>query len=154
MKTAIVLCALISATSIAPRQAPPPKPSDDLVVQIAVHLYQGDRPAIGPASNGASLGLSGADAVAGYFWMNPSLCLVLDSGHEPTGTEKSTTTYNGKTSMPGAGWHVSGRLLQRTGDQFKVHVEWERIWDKSTRLANGPKGAQDVTLRPGESHRV
>jgi hypothetical protein len=79
------------------------------------------------------------------------MCGIFSSVDEPKGTEQAgASSYSTARNIPGFGWRVSARLVERNGDTFKVRVEWERRWDKSTRLTSGPSGTQEVTLRAGE----
>ena len=151
MRIAIALALVVACAGARGAQAPAPGAKSPLVLQLAIHLYQGEKPMGSPSSNGATGSLSGSDAVSGYLWLSPDLCLISAGRTEPVGTKVSDgKSFSAATNIPGAGWFVSGRVLSRDGDEVKVHVEWERRWDRSVRLTNGPKGSQDLTLHPGD----
>jgi len=152
MKIAPILLVALSLTPVRFAQAPAaPTGSDPLVLRLAAHFYRGDQPAPGPGGNGTMGPLLHESEVSGFIWLMPTLCGVFSSANEPKGTEKAgATSYNTAQHIPGSGWRVSARVLERNGDTFKVRVEWERRWDKSTRLTSGPTGTQEITLRAGE----
>jgi hypothetical protein len=145
-----VIFVLLSLSQPSQSPAPPPG-GNQHVLQLAAHLYRGDTPAPSRLGNGTVAPLSHESAVSGFIWLSPTLCGIFSDADEPKGTEKADAShYNTGQHIPGSGWHATGRVLERSGDTFKVRVEWERRWDKSTRLTDGPKGARDITLRAGE----
>jgi hypothetical protein len=117
----------------APAAAPTPVPKDagdGLVLDLAVHTYHGDK-------LGSSAGNSGLAAFESFVWSDEMLCSMAASGREPRLT-------------PAVGWHFTGRVLQRTGNDFLVQIEWQRLWDAAARVTNGPNGSLQVTMHPGD----
>ena len=105
--------------------------SSEPVLRIGVHSQQQDGRFAGFAGD------AGIEPFQSYVWANETLCMLSASDNEPA-------------TAPAVGWHFRGRVLKRTGDDFLVDIEWVRLWDKYTRLAEGPKGSLQVTLRPSE----
>jgi hypothetical protein len=111
--------------------APVPKEAGDgLVLDLAVHTYHGD-------TLGSSAGNSGVAAFESFVWSDEMLCSMAASGREPR-------------LAPAVGWHFTGRVLQRTGNDFLVQIEWQRLWDSFARLTNGPNGSLQVTMHSGD----
>jgi hypothetical protein len=127
MSQLFVAALLLAGTSVARTQ----EQSSEPVLRIGVHSQQQDGRFAGFAGD------AGIESFQSYVWANESLCMLSASDNEP-----STT--------PAVGWHFRGRVLKRTGDDFLVDIEWARLWDKYTRLAEAPKGSLQVTLRPNE----
>jgi hypothetical protein len=102
-----------------------------LVLEVVVRRYvAGNRMA-------ASAGDSSSDKLESYVWVNPSLCGLSASDTPPA-------------TVPGVGWHFTGQVVSRSPGQMAVRVNWQRMWENGTRLSNGPRGTQDITLRNGE----
>ena len=110
--------------------APSQAASTNLVLEIGVYTYRG-------SDRRGFAGNHGLNALQSYAWGDETLCSLAASSREPSQT-------------PGTGWHFSGRVLKRTGDDFLVDIEWSRLWDRSTRLTDPPKGSMQVTLRAGD----
>ncbi len=118
--------AIASASSARAQEA-----ATDLGLRIGIHSQQANGRFAGFAGD------SGIESFESYAWANETLCLLSASVREPA-------------TIPAVGWHFRGRVVKRTGDEFLVDIEWARLWDRSTRLPNGPKGSMQVTLRTGE----
>ncbi|HEY7474870.1 MAG TPA: hypothetical protein VH679_07650 [Vicinamibacterales bacterium] len=106
-------------------------PQTELMLEIGLHTEQSD----GRRSSFA--GNHGTELFESYVWGNESLCWLSASGREPS-------------TVPVIGWQFRGRVLKRNGDDFLVDIEWRRTWDRSVRLAEGPKGSMQVTLHSGD----
>ena len=103
--------------------------SGELALEIALRTYHVDERVRGSAGD------HGVEPFQSYVWTNPSLCQVSASDNEPS-------------SVPAIGWHFTGRVIERTGDDFLVAIEWRRLWFNSVRLADGPNGSMQVRMRP------
>jgi hypothetical protein len=62
---------------------------------------------------------------------------------------------NGASGRPpaeplGTGWHIKGETLRRDVNSLTVRVEWQRLWENDRWIENGPRGAQEVTMKLGE----
>ncbi len=130
IESALALAAFVFAQSAA-GPIGSQEPVADLELEIGVHTQQSS----GRRSSFA--GNHGADTFQSYVWTGDTLCWLAASGREPA-------------TVPALGWYFRGRVLKRTGDEFLVDIEWARLWDRSTRLTDGPKGSMQVTLRSGE----
>jgi hypothetical protein len=111
--------------------APPQDPASELMLQIGLHTLRSD------GRQQAFAGNHGSDLFESYVWGNEALCWLSASGREPS-------------TVPVIGWHMRGRVLKRTADDFLVDIEWRRLWERSTRLTDGPKGSMQVTLKAGD----
>ena len=86
----------------------------------------------------ARAGDSNVESVASYIFIGATGCELGASSSEPT-------------RPISAGWHVTGKVLQRTGDSLLARIEWERLWDQSHRLTGGSKKSMEVWIRAGDS---
>jgi hypothetical protein len=62
---------------------------------------------------------------------------------------------NGASGRPplepmGTGWHIKGETLRRDVNSLTVRVEWQRLWENDRWIENGPRGAQELTMKLGE----
>ena len=128
----IGLAALVLLVSAGPQTVtPPPLPPPIPILEIAIHTVRADGSESGWATK------SGVEPLDGYLSVPPTLCGVSSTAVEPV-------------ELIGIGWHVSGRILRQSGDQFDVQVEWSRAWEHGERIANGPHGVTQVSMRLGE----
>ena len=105
------------------------QPAGDLALEIALRTYHVDDRVRGSAGD------HGVDPFQSYVWTNASLCQVSASDNEPS-------------SVPAIGWHFSGRVVERSGDEFLVSIEWRRLWFNTMRLTDGPTGSMQVRMKP------
>lgn len=106
-------------------------PSSGFVLEIGLRSQQVDGRA------GGFAGDAGTDPFESYVWANESLCTRGASDRE-------------LSNAPAFGWHIRGRVLKVTGNDFFVDIQWRRLWDRGARLAQGPNGSMQVTLRAGD----
>jgi hypothetical protein len=86
---------------------------------------------------GGFAGDQGHEPFESYVWANESLCTCGASERE-------------LSTAPAFGWHIRGRVLKVTGNDFFVDVQWRRLWDRGVRRTDGPNGSMQVTLRAGD----
>ena len=48
------------------------------------------------------------------------------------------------------GWRVTSQTLRSSATETVVTVEWRRLWDRGQKIGNGPAGAVQLTLHPGD----
>jgi len=101
------------------------------VVDVALRRYGASAPA------GGSAGTSGPEIASSYVWSDETLCTLGASSRELSFT-------------PSVGWHVTARITQRTGDEFGVSVEWERIGSRVRQPAAPQTGGGRFTMRLGD----
>jgi hypothetical protein len=110
----------------------PATPDGELVLEIrAKAIYPDDK-------SFARAGDSGTDSVASYIYIVPNGCGLGASNNEPT-------------RPLSAGWHVTGRVLQRTGDSLLARIEWQRLWEQSQRLPASEPRSMEVWIHSGDS---
>ena len=102
--------------------------SGELALEIALRTYHVDERVRGSAGD------HGVEPFQSYVWTSATLCQVAASDSEPA-------------SVPAIGWHFSGRVIERTGDEFLVSIEWRRLWFNSVRLTDGANGVMQVRMR-------
>jgi len=111
--------------------APAPNPSTEVMVQVSARQYRTDGRSSGMAAD------TGRDSTQGYVWTDAGLCTFGASSREtPT--------------SPGFGWHYNAHVTAQEGDVFVVRVDWERVWDRSIRVATPHTASVDVKLRAGD----
>lgn len=126
----LVIAAALS--SLAAAADVPAAPDGELVLDIrAKAIYPDDK-------SFARAGDSGAVSVASFIYIGPTGCELGASNNEPT-------------RPLSAGWHVTGRVLQRTGDSLLAHIEWQRLWEQSQRLPSSQKQSMEVWIHAGDS---
>jgi hypothetical protein len=52
--------------------------------------------------------------------------------------------------IPFTGWYITGKVLGRTGDEFRVDMTWERRWDRGQPSIGAQRGTTQMTMRPGD----
>jgi hypothetical protein len=122
----ILMGGAVALSALAPAHAQ--EASGELALEIALRTYHVDERVRGSAGD------HGIESFQSYVWTNPTLCQVSASDNEPS-------------SVPAIGWHFAGRVIERTGDDFLVAIEWRRLWFNSVRLADGPNGSMQVRMR-------
>ena len=50
----------------------------------------------------------------------------------------------------GFGWRVTSQLVRASATSLVVSVDWQRVWDRGQKMADGPSGTVQLTLRPGD----
>jgi hypothetical protein len=111
---------------------PLPNVGSPLVFEVSLRRYGPDNFMSASAGDSATTG-----KLESYVSAPASLCGLSASSTEPT-------------SVPGVGWHVTGEVLSTAAGQMTARVDWQRIWDKGSRIQNGPSGSKTITLRAGE----
>ena len=48
------------------------------------------------------------------------------------------------------GWRVTSQTLSATSSAVVVSIDWQRLWDRGQKIANGPSGTVQLTLHPGD----
>ena len=48
------------------------------------------------------------------------------------------------------GWRVTSQTLSATASAVVVSIDWQRVWDRGKKIANGPSGTVQLTLHPGD----
>jgi hypothetical protein len=130
MFSAFVIAAALN--SMAGAADVPAPPDAQLVLEIrAKAIYPDDK-------SFASAGDSGPDSFASYIYIGTTGCELGASNNEPT-------------RPLSAGWHVTGTVLQRTGDSLLARIEWQRLWEQSQRLPGSDKRTMDVWIHSGDS---
>jgi hypothetical protein len=125
----VIAAALGSMAGAADVPAPP---DGELVLEIrAKAIYPDDK-------SFARAGDSGAVTVASYIYIVPNGCGLGASTNEPT-------------QPLSGGWHVTGRVLQRTGDSLLARIEWQRLWEQSQRLPASEPRSMEVWIHSGDS---
>lgn len=110
---------------------PAQDPATTPVVEVALRRYGTSGP------SGSSAGDSGPETASGYLWSDETLCTLGASS-----TELSFT--------PSVGWHVTARITRRTGDEFGLFIEWERIGSVARQVTVPRGGGGRFTLRMGD----
>jgi hypothetical protein len=121
----------LAALVFAGQPQPVQDPTAAFVLEIGLRSQQADGRA------GGFAGDEGTDPFESYVWANESLCTRGASDRE-------------LSTAPAFGWHIRGRVLKVTGNDFFVDVQWRRLWDRGVRLTSGPNGSLQVTLRAGD----
>ena len=135
--TTLFVLALLGSVTVAAAQdvkafKPIPEVGSPLVFEVSLRRYGPDNFMSASAGDSAITG-----KLESYVSAPASLCGLSASSAEPT-------------SVPGVGWHVTGEVLSTASGQMSARVEWQRIWDKGSRIQNGPSGSKTITLRAGE----
>jgi len=119
-------------TSLTGAAGVPPALDAQLVLEIRATAIYPD------VKSFARAGDSNPDSLATYIYIGPTGCEIGASSNEPT-------------RPVSAGWHVTGRVLQRTGDSVLARLEWQRVWEQSQRVSGGSKKTMDVWIQAGDS---
>jgi hypothetical protein len=67
--------------------------------------------------------------------------------HTPDSPCGTTTITATEPKAAGFGWRVAATTISRTAAEITVKLEWQRLWERGRALANGPRGATELTLR-------
>jgi len=67
--------------------------------------------------------------------------------HTPDSPCATTTVSTAEPKAAGFGWRVSATTISRTAAEITVRIEWQRLWERGLVLANGPRGATELTLK-------
>jgi hypothetical protein len=119
-----------AAAGASGRAAPPASDTRQVQVNFQTHLADG-RP-------NASAAVGGSGAFAAFIVADAGLC-SLTSGDEPSGA-----------ALPGVGWRIAGRVLERTSQDITVRIDWQRLWENGARQSNPRTGTLEATIRTGE----
>ena len=122
---------LLEPGAVDRAQTPAATPTADLVVVVAVPVYQPDGAV---AIETVSLPQAGAGLV--HVFARQLICDPAVAGSaEPTDA--------------GFGWRVASQIVSRSDTAVVVSVDWRRLWDAGRKTANGPGGTVQLTLHPG-----
>jgi hypothetical protein len=107
---------------------PPPEPVEWRLI-VAAPVYQPDGTRTAETTTVAD--------TTEFVYGRRSMCdLGTTSGKEPADA--------------GYGWRLTSRTVSRSPQELVVAVDWRRLWDAGQKLANGPSGAVELTLHPGD----
>jgi len=104
----------------------------ELKVVVAAPVYQPDG-----AVSVETTTLSNGQANVVHVYGRRSLCDTTTAG----ASEPKDARF---------GWRLTSHTLNTTADNVVVSVDWQRIWDRGQKLANGPSGTVQLTLHPGD----
>lgn len=62
----------------------------------------------------------------------------------------TATTGAPEPADAGFGWRVTSHVVSATASELVVSIDWQRLWDRGQRLANGPSGTVQLKLHPGD----
>ena len=67
--------------------------------------------------------------------------------HTPDSPCGTTTVSATEPKAAGFGWRVAATAISRTATEITIKIEWQRLWERGRALANGPRGATELTLK-------
>jgi hypothetical protein len=67
--------------------------------------------------------------------------------HTPDSPCAATIVSTAEPKAAGFGWRVSATTISRAAAEITVRIEWQRLWERGRALANGPRGASELTLK-------
>jgi hypothetical protein len=83
------------------------------------------------------VGNVGESDFEGYVWADADLCTFGADGKEPA-------------TPPYVGWYMKGHVVSKTADGLAAQINWQRMWDKGTRISDGARGSMQVSMRNGD----
>jgi hypothetical protein len=115
---------------LAVQSVRPPAPPDELLVSVAVPVYEPDG-----SMSMETVTMPAAGPAAVHVYTRRSVCQPAMSATEP--------------SEAGVAWRVAIQVVTRTAEQLTVSVDWRRIVDAGRKTASGPAGTLQLTLQAG-----
>ena len=110
--------------------ARPPAPPDEILVSVAVPVYEPDG---SMSMETVTMPASGPAVV--HMFTRRSVCQPAMSATEPMDA--------------GVAWRVATQVVTRSVEQITVSVDWRRVVDAGRKTTAGPAGAVQLTLQPG-----
>jgi len=107
-------------------------PLPELRVVVSAPVYHPDGAVIGE-----TITLEGTPPSVLYVFSRRSLCDTAPA----TAAEPSDA---------GFGWRLASHVVRASETQIVVNVDWRREWDRGQKIANGPAGSSQLTLKPGD----
>lgn len=131
---------LVAQQPPAQTQAPKPYwyqgltrlPPGELKVVVAAPVYQPDG-----AMNAETATMTGAGPNVVHLFGRRSICDVAVTGAAAPSDAKF-------------GWRLTSQTLSATDALVVVSVDWQRLWDRGQKIANGPSGTVQLSLHPGD----
>jgi hypothetical protein len=107
-------------------------PAAELKVVVSAPVYQPDG---GVVTESTPLSATTPSAV--HVYGRRTLC-------------DTATTGAAEPADAGFGWRLTSHVVRASEASLVVSVDWQRLWDRGQRIASGPAGTVQLTLRPGD----
>jgi hypothetical protein len=131
--TVLLLVGIVAAQLIQERSMQtvrPPAPPDELLVSVAVPVYEPDG---SMSMETVTMPASGPAVV--HMFTRRSICQPAMSVTEP--------------AEAGVAWRVATQIVTRSAEQIVVSIDWRRVFDSGKKTSSGPAGAVQLTLQAG-----
>lgn len=126
-----LFAAAVALQAVPAPQAPVPE-APPLHVVVAAPVYHPDGAV---TSEMATMAVGAPSQV--YLFSRRSVC-------------ESAAAGDTRPADAGFGWRVSTHIVRATARDVVVSVDWQRLWDRGQTLKDGPAGAVQLTLHPGD----
>lgn len=87
---------------------------------------------------------NGDAAGVAAFVSNDTFAYFVHAGSDLCG---QVTFDESEPVTAGSGWRISGEILESSAEQLTARIDWQRLWERGQRLADGPRGSTRLTLR-------